>query len=114
MRRASAIPKPDRETVLDAGKLSNAEARFLVSNYYAAQEARKREDMQLRHLGDNQEQIRTKLLEWTAMANAEIESTVKRGLLKFCEASPDGQATIQTRSREREHCFYQAIKTTHP
>jgi|HubBroStandDraft_6_1064221.scaffolds.fasta_scaffold127513_2 hypothetical protein len=91
MKRANSIPKPGKEIVLEAAKLNNAEARFLVSNYYDAQDARKREDMQLRHLGDNAEQHSTRLLEWTANANAEIEKAVLRALGKFAEASPVGR-----------------------
>jgi len=91
MKRAPSIPKPDKEVVLEAAKLSNAEARFLVSNYYDAQEARKREDMQLRHLGENPEQAVTALLQWTADSNALIEKSVLAALGKFAEASAVGR-----------------------
>jgi hypothetical protein len=91
MKRTSPIAKPDRESVLEVAKLTNAEARFLVSNYYDAQDARKREDMQLRHLGDNPEQAVTRFLKWTADANAEIEGQVKRALEKFAEGSRVGR-----------------------
>jgi hypothetical protein len=43
-----------REVVLQAKNLSDAEARFLVADYYQAQEMRKRTDMQVRHLGDRE------------------------------------------------------------
>jgi len=91
MKRAPSIPKPGKEVVLEAAKLSNAEARFLVSNYYDAQEARKREDMQLRHLGENPEQASVKLLQWTADSNAVIEKAVLSALGKFAKASAVGR-----------------------
>ena len=53
MKRAKKYPLPT-EKVLEAANLSAAELRLLVSNYYQAQEMRKRADMQLRHLGDKQ------------------------------------------------------------
>ena len=102
MKRTSPIAKPDRKSVLEVAKLTNAEARFLVSNYYDAQDARKREDMQLRHLGDNPEQAVTRFLKWTADANAEIEGQVKRALEKFAEGSQVGRwcsPTAWTRTR---------------
>jgi hypothetical protein len=51
MKRARHYPLPT-EKVLEAQNLPAAELRLLVANYYAAQEMRKRSDMQLRHLGD--------------------------------------------------------------
>jgi hypothetical protein len=67
-----------REVVLDAHKLSNAEARLVVASYYDAQEMRKRADMQIRHLGDKE---MPKILQYTADANAVIENEVKKALL---------------------------------
>lgn len=90
MKRTRALPKPDREFVLSAAKLTNAEARFLVSNYYAEQEARKREDMQLRHLGDNAEQRMT-MLQYSATCHAELERFVFSALEKYAEGNHIGQ-----------------------
>ena len=91
MKRSPSIPKPGKEVTLTAANLSDAGARFLVSNYYSAQEARKAEDMQLRHLGDNTEQAMVALLEWSAGANADIEKAVFAGLEKYAQASPVGR-----------------------
>jgi hypothetical protein len=77
--------------VLEAGKLSNPEARFLVSNYYASQDARKRNDMQLRHIGENPEAPAVKLLNYTAEANAVIEGQVKSALGKYAEGTLVGR-----------------------
>jgi hypothetical protein len=88
MKRTPHFPKPDLEVVLSVAKLSNAEARFVVSNYYDAQEARKRADMQLRHLGDREMPA---FLRYTAEVNAELETQVRRALLKYAEASPVGR-----------------------
>lgn len=90
MKRALSIPKPGKEVVLEAAKLSNAEARFLVANYYTAQDARKREDMQRRHFGDITHQEANVVLDWARDAHAEIEAGVLRGLKNYAEASPVG------------------------
>ena len=42
MKRAPSVPRTGREVVLDAYKLSNAEARLVVASCYDAQEMRKR------------------------------------------------------------------------
>ena len=90
-KRTKPIAKPNREVVLTAMNISDAEARFLVSNYYLAQEARKRADMQIRHLGDKAggKQI-PQLLTWTGDASDEIEKVVKFGLHKYAEGSAVG------------------------
>ena len=88
MKRASDIPRMDKEMVLLAGKLSDPEARFLVSNYYMAQEMRKRCDMQIRHIGDKE--LPT-VLQHTANSFAAIEEDVKKALLKFAEHKLVGQ-----------------------
>lgn len=54
MKRASDIPRLDREIVLQASTLSEAEVRFLVAEYYQMQEWRKRADMQIRHIGERE------------------------------------------------------------
>lgn len=91
MKRTPHFPKENLEAVLVASKLSNAEARFVVSDYYAAQEARKRADMQLRHLGDKASQGNFPLLNYTANVNVEVERTILKGLQKFAEASTVGR-----------------------
>jgi len=90
-RRAKHFPKENAEAVLKAINLSDAEARFLVSDYYASQEARKRADMQLRHLGEKAEITNFPLLNYTAECYYEIEKFVLKGLKKYAEASPVGR-----------------------
>jgi hypothetical protein len=95
MKRAGDIPRLSKEQVLEAQKLSNPEARFIVANYYLAQEMRKRADMQLRHVGDKElpleTQGKTTLLQYTADAFAVIEDQVKKTLQAFAESDPIGQ-----------------------
>jgi hypothetical protein len=88
MKRAPSVPRAGREAVLDAHKLSNAEARLVVAGYYDAQEMRKRADMQIRHLGDKE---MPRILQYTADANAIIEGEVKKALLRYSEATPVGE-----------------------
>lgn len=92
MKRAPTnIPKVSKEVILEASKLSAPAARFLVTGYYDAQEARKRGDMQLRHIGDS---VATELgatLEWTANAHAELEAGVLRSLKTYAESNPVGR-----------------------
>jgi len=88
MKRAPDIPRLGREKVLEAAKLSNPEARFLVANYYAAQAQRKRADMQIRHLGDRELPY---VLQYTADASAVMENQVQRALLRFAENTRVGQ-----------------------
>jgi hypothetical protein len=88
MKRTLTTPKPGKEQLLTAGKLTAPEIRFAVANYYDAQDARKRSDMQLRHLGDKP---LNSLLTFAANANAEIENTVKRTLRAVAEAHPVGR-----------------------
>src|SRR5215469_12297850 len=88
MKRASAIPKFGKEVVLQAAKLSNPEARFLVSNYYMAQEMRKRCDMQLRHIG---EKDFPEVLNRTSDSFAIIESEVQKSLKAYAESSLIGR-----------------------
>lgn len=88
MKRAVDIPRLGREVVLEARKLTNPEARFLVSNYYQAQEMRKRSDMQIRHLGDKELPA---LLQYTADAFAVIEGQVNKALLGYALSTKVGQ-----------------------
>ena len=91
MKRTPHFPKHNAEAILVAHKLSNAEARFLITDYYANQEARKRADMQLRHLGDRAADSNAPLLRYTSECNAEWEGVVKKALGRFAEASPVGR-----------------------
>lgn len=88
MKRAPDIPRIDKEVVLQAEKLTNPEARFLVSNYYQAQEMRKRSDMQIRHLGDKEMPT---LLKYTADGFSIIENNVQRALLRYAESTRIGE-----------------------
>jgi Transposase IS116/IS110/IS902 family len=91
MKRTPHFPQHNAEAVLVASKLSNAEARFVVSDYIAAQEARKRADMQLRHLGDKADAVANAgLLNYAASCNAEMEKTILRALERFAASSPVG------------------------
>src|SRR6516165_5476666 len=91
MKRAPEMPRMSKEQILSAAGLSNAAARFLVSDYYNSQDARKRCDMQLRHLGDEAAGELQALLQWTADANAVMENQIQRALAKYAESSPIGQ-----------------------
>jgi hypothetical protein len=82
MKRASSIPRLNKEVVLQAHKLSDAEARFLVAEYYQIQDIRKRTDMQIRHLGDREMPA---LLMYAADSAAHIESQIFRGLEAYAE-----------------------------
>lgn len=106
MKRAD--PKPTKmEKVLSVETLpiSNAEARFLVSDYYQSQEMRKRADMQIRHLGDKNKEagiperdpddpVLTTVLQRTANAFAVNEEAVKRDLQRYAELSPVGRWSL--------------------
>jgi hypothetical protein len=91
MKRADYTPKMGKEVILQAATLSNPEVRFLVSNYYDAQDARKRADMQLRHLGDTEVQELPGVLQYAAEVNAALEADVRKALKKFAEASAVGR-----------------------
>ena len=89
MKRASLIPLLDREKVLSAEHLSNPEARFLVADYYCAQEMRKRADMQRRQLGDR-ERVKG-LLDYTGDSFAIMEDFVQKALLKYAQTTQVGR-----------------------
>jgi hypothetical protein len=91
MKRATDIPNLTKEVVLEAAKLSNAEARLLVANYYAAQESRKRADMQIRHLGDKD---MPNVLQYSADGYARIESQIVRALQAYCEEQAVGRWSL--------------------
>lgn len=88
MKRSIEIPKLPSEVVLEASKLSNAEARFLVSDYYIFQEHRKRFDMQIRHLGDKE---LPKLLQYNADAAAHMETQITRSLEHYADSNVIGR-----------------------
>jgi hypothetical protein len=91
MKRAPEMPRLSKEQILSAASLSNPAARFLVANYYNNQDARKRCDMQLRHLGDEAANELAALLQWSADANAVLEGQVQRALEKYAEGNPVGR-----------------------
>ena len=79
MKRTRKYPLSS-EKILQAENLSAIELRLLVSNYYQAQEMRKRMDLQVRHLGDRQPlQITT----FAAEAFADIEQQIAKALDKL-------------------------------
>lgn len=90
-RTETIIPKASKEMILEATKLTNAEARFLVSDYYASQEMRKRLDMQVRHQGDASMKERIGALEYMGSGFALMETEVHKMLKKYAEASPVGR-----------------------
>jgi len=92
MKRASLVPRFGKEVVLQAANLSNPEARFLVANYYTAQEMRKRNDMQLRHLGEKDgAPILPMLLNKSADSFAVIESEIMKGLQVYADSTQLGR-----------------------
>ena len=96
MKRAPTdLPRLSREEVLTAAKLTAPEARFLVANYYASQDARKRGDMQLRHLGaDRASEGLPDTLKYTTDRFADIEADTQKMLGKYAEGHPIGQWMI--------------------
>jgi hypothetical protein len=88
MKRTTDIPRLDKEVVLQAANLTDAEARFLVADYYQLQEMRKRTDMQIRHLGDRELPA---LLKYSADGAARIEDQIKRGLEIYAMNHPIGR-----------------------
>ncbi len=91
MKRAPEMPRVGKELILEASKLSNPAARFLVSNYYTTQDARKRADMQVRHLGDCAGNELAEQLKWQAMANSVMEGQLQRPMLAYAESSAAGR-----------------------
>jgi hypothetical protein len=90
MKRTSPIPRIGKEVILQAQKLTNPEARFLVASYYASQDMRKQLDMQLRHLGEDLVRI-PELLNSAAAGFSGIEDDIAKGLKKFAEGSRVGR-----------------------
>lgn len=86
MKRTTKTPKPT-EFVLDKN-----EARFIVANYYAEQDARKREDSQVRHLGIKAEDKAVqRFLQHSADTHAGLEKDSQKMLLAFAESSKVGR-----------------------
>lgn len=92
MKRARHYPL-EKEKVLEAANLSAAELRLLVSNYYQAQEMRKRMDMQMRHLGDKQP---LPISTFASEAFADIEEQIKNAFGKLL-TSPQAQWCLAQR-----------------
>jgi hypothetical protein len=92
MKRTSPIPKPDREVILQACKLSNAQVRLVVAAYYSAQENRKSCDNKVRHWGERAgEDELPLLLQYFADGNARMENEIKKNMERFSEASMPGR-----------------------
>lgn len=92
MKRTKTVIEPvSKEMILQAANLTNPEARFLVSNYYAAQDMRKRTDMQLRHKGEAALPERVSALHYMGDGFALMEREVHKMLQKYAEASPVGR-----------------------
>lgn len=90
MKRTPSIPYVDREQLLLVKNLTDANARFTTSAYYALQEMRKRCDMQVRHLGDRNDDS-TILAKYTGDIFAEGEAAILKMLNKYALASPAGR-----------------------
>ncbi|SRR5712691_2551666 len=88
-RSPTDIPRASKEQVLSAAKLGENEIRFIVSNYYDAQEMRKRSDMQLRHLGDKCDP--DGLLHFWADRQSDLEADILKMLGKYAESRPAGR-----------------------
>jgi hypothetical protein len=93
MKRTPRPYEIGKEKVLDATNLNEPQARLLVANYYAAQEARKRMGMQIRHLGPERETAYQlpAILMVTEQGFLDLENGVKKALLKFSESRKIGQ-----------------------
>jgi hypothetical protein len=89
MKRTSKDRRATKEQVLSAQKLTAPEVRFIVSNYYDAQEMRKRGDMQLRHLGDKTDP--SNLLSYWTDAQANLEKDLEKFLGQYVKMDPVGQ-----------------------
>lgn len=87
MKRASPFKLP-KERVLEARNLIMPEVRFVVSNYYASQDMRKRIDMQKRHQGDKPA---TPILDYAGESFAAIEGQIARLLEEAVSAHAPGR-----------------------
>lgn len=90
MKRAPKVPKANAESILKAINLSDAEARFLVTDYYTSQEARKRADMQDRHISEGSSQQTVSALRYMAKSFAEVEAGMARLLEQYARNSKVG------------------------
>ncbi len=89
MKRADHTHRLNREQVLAAAALTAPEIRCLVTNYYDAQDMRKRGDMQIRHLGSKDDPYG--LLDYWAETQANLEKDVEKMLGKYAQGHPVGQ-----------------------
>jgi hypothetical protein len=80
-----------KEKVLKAANLSNPAARFIVTDYYRTQEARKRADMQLRHLGELAAGELDAHLHYIGDTHAVLEQQIQRELKAYASHTPVGQ-----------------------
>lgn len=91
MKRASSTERMPREKVLTAAQLSNAAARFIVSDYYRTQELRKRADMQLRHLGEGAATELCHHLAYIGNTHTVMEQQIQRELKAYAESKQIGR-----------------------
>jgi Transposase IS116/IS110/IS902 family len=87
MKRARKLDGTTQEKVLSLD-LSSNEVRFVVTNYYDAQNMRKRSDMQLRHLGSKDDV--GGLLRYWSDSQAAVEDFLKKALGKYAANDPVG------------------------
>jgi Transposase IS116/IS110/IS902 family len=87
MKRAKKLDGTTQEKVLSL-ELSSNEVRFVVANYYDAQNMRKRADMQLRHLG-SKDDVGGLLTYWSD-SQAAVEEFLKKALGKYATNHPVG------------------------
>jgi len=90
-RTDTSIPKSSKEMVLQAARLTNPEARFLVSDYYAVQEMRKRADMQLRHKSEEPVPERISALSYMGDGFAVMEREIQKMLESYAQENPVGR-----------------------
>jgi hypothetical protein len=83
--------KQDKSQLAQAKDLTFEEVKLVVGNYYAEQEARKRADMQIRHLGDKF----NPLLIATANAHAEWERFQEKIMEEFARQHPVGRWMLE-------------------
>lgn len=91
MKRTEPEYHVGREKVLKAAELTKPAARLLVANYYAAQESRKRADLQMRHLGDKGTEVDIGLLQYFGDSYAQIETNYQRMLKAYAESTRVGR-----------------------
>ena len=88
--KRSSHKKLDKEVVLSAAKLTNAEARLVISGYYMAQDQRKAFDSGARHVGDKGPEAEN-FLEYISDISATLEKEMSKSLSEYVKgAGPVG------------------------